>query len=561
MSDPSFVTSISAWLTECNYTQLKKTILDMKNATKVKEYAMDIITVICCYLKNESTQWSTELEECCEFALIMVSQIANPKEVLIALQEQLAEFGSSPKFKILLLPFQASLLQIPDKQSAMLNMVLETICKHLKCLPIPPEAEYFERSERLILDADSKVQCIYDTYEALAEFYSPFTNEVSLKKATPRADGFDVGERRRVLKEHLLRTLTKPIACLDLHVEEGKCSSLLRKSAEKLVCHLESLTGNFFSLLPEFEVNYDPEKKSSSLLGLGVLFYMIYGEQFHSTAVPQVYSVEFIVNKMLHLSCHLLSNPGQLVNYKGVLLLQGVLRRISDSSLFTDMFDQSLHLQVYRFLSMLSMTEKYSRELRTSAVLVWRLYLSKIDLKSRHRLLSNLMFGLKNVEVKGLIINSFKDELARCLDSGEPLLFPTSLDKLLQQIWTLPQAAESDLLEHADTIMCALNLARFLCLKDRRNSSGFAQTLPYLKERFLQPLSKAIGLSRSHYSLELRQFEDRSKRKLNTANLADITTVQELAFYHKALNYFDMLESVLARVNECLGTFERNQLC
>lgn len=524
---------------------------------------MEIISAICSHLKKENTEWSADLEECCEFALIMVAQIANPKEVLIALQEQLAEFGSSPKFKILLLPFQASLLQIPDKQSVMLNMVLETICEHLKCLSLPAETECFEGNERLIMDADPKVQCIFDTYEALAEFYSPFVNEVSLKKTILRADGFDVHERRRILKENLVRILANPLASLDLHADEGKSPSLLRRSAEKLICHLENLAGNFIALLAHFDAKSDApegsEPGSSYSLGLGVLFYMVYGEEHSCTAVPQVYSVEFIMEAMLRLSCILLSTSGQLVNHKGLLLLQGVLKRVRDSSLSADMFDETFHLQIYRSLSMLNVSEKYSRELRTLALTVWRSYLSKFQLQSKHRLLSNFIFGLRKVEVKGLVITSLKDELASCLDNNFPLLFPSGFDKLLRQIWTLPNGAESDLLEHSDSLMCAMNLARFLFIKDRCNSSGFADTLPHLKNEFLQPLSKAINLSRSHYSLELRQFEDRSKGKPN-ASLADITAIQELTFYRKALSYFDLMESVLARVNECHGVFEREQL-
>ena len=570
MSSDIFLSNINLWLEQGHYQQVKNVILDRSFTPKVREHGMDLILSVCNHLNSEKTVWSPEMEECCEFSLLMVAQLSNPKEVLIALQEQVAEFGSSSKFKILLLPFQAVLLRLPDKQSNILNMVLETIGGHVSSLPLPSTEYCFEGNERILLDTDPKVQCISDIYEALAEFYAPFVKQMSLhRNAVAKLDDETCSrERRRVLKRNLLKTMEQPLICMDLHFAEGKSPSLLRRTAEKLVHHLSSVCSDFFSLHEVVDVYQDQSCSSSptppfqdpssppSLKATGTLFYLIYGEKLPSTSVPCVYSQEFIFHTVLLDADVLLKSRESLIVHKGLLLIQGLLKHIGDSSLSTDCLDHPVHFQIFQSLISLAMSGGTSREFKIMSVELWRPYLNKLHPGARYHLLYSLLPTIEHPGLRGLVINIIKDQIALCLDKDLPYFLHDRLNSCLPFIWKLPQDVETDLLEHMDPIMNGLNLAIFLLLRDKPNQSGFVQQLPSLESDFMEPLTKALSLSRAHYELELTKIKSGVSAMCNVlVSLPEMSLDQQKSVVETALNSFNLLESVLARVAECLHSF------
>ena len=572
MSADLFVSNINSWLEQGQYQQVKNVILDRAYTPKVREHGMDIILGVCNHLNSEKTTWSPEMEECCEFSLLMVAQLSNPKEVLIALQEQVAEFGSSSKFKVLLLPFQAVLLRLPDKQSNILNMVLETIGEHVSSLPLPSPGYCFEGQERILLDTDSKVQCISDIYEALAEFYAPFVKQMSLNRSSSKLeDETTIRERRRVLKKNLLKTMEQPLICMDLHFAEGKSPNLLRRTAEKLIHHLSFVCSDFFSLpeaVRQFQGKHqclsvlDDGNPPPSLKSLGTIFYLIYGEQLSCISIPCVYSQEFIFHTVLLHADLLLRSGEPLVVHKGLLLIQGLLKHVGESSLSIDCLDHPIHFQIFQSLVWLAMSGVNSREFKVLSVELWRPYLSKLHPGARYHLLQSLLPTVEHPGLRGLVINIIKDQIAFCLDKGLPYFLHDRLNACLPLIWKLPQDVETDLLEHMDAIMSALNLARFLLLRDKQDASGFVKHLPVLEEQFMEPLVRALSLSRAHYELELNKVGSGVSAMCNVLiSLPEMSLDQQKSVIETALNSFDLLESVLARVSECLHSFDGSPSC
>lgn len=568
MSADIFLQNIEIWLREGQYQQVKNVILDRNNVNKVKEHGMDIILGVCSHLNSEKTVWSAEMEECCEYSLLMVAQLSNPKEVLIALQEQVAEFGSSSKFKILLLPFQAVLLRLPDKNSTILNMVLESIGEHVGSLPLPNQNYLcFEGKERVLLDADPKVQCISDIYEALSEFYAPFVKLVALNRAPTKLDDeVCLRERRRVLKKNLLKTMEQPLISMDLHVAVGDSPNLLRRTAEKLVQHLSCVCGDVFSL-PEVVHHFQLLEKSSppkddgnpppSLQSLSTIFYLIYGEQFSSgVSVPCVYSPEYVFHTVLDHADLLLRSSQPLAVHKGLLLIEGLMKHVANSSLTVDCLDHPIHLQIFQSLIWLAVAGVNVREFKILSVKLWRPYLEKLHPSARYRLLRSLLPSVDHPGLKGCVINIIKDQIGLCLDNNWPYFVNDRLNELLLLIWKLPHDVETDLLEHMDPIMNGLNLARFLLLRDKDNASGFTKHLPAFEADFMEPITRALNLSRAHYQLELSKVCHGVSAMCNALlALPEMPLDQQKSVIETALNSFDLLESVLSRVNECLHSF------
>ena len=562
-----FMSNMNRWLEEGQYQLIKNVILDQQNVAQVRGFGMEIILGVCNHLNSEKTVWSPEMEECCEFSLLMVAQLSNPKEVLIALQEQVAEFGSSSKFKILLLPFQAVLLRLSDKRGNLLDMVLETIGEHVSSLPLPELANYCESKDRILLDAEPRVQCISDIYEALAEFYAPFVKQVSLRRPTQAKldDEISLKERRRVLKKNLLKTMDEPLVCLDLHIDEGESPSLLRRTAEKFIHHLSCVCGDFFSL-PEtadrFQVPcHTPAgdakgEKRLSAKSISNVFYLIYGEQFACNSVPCVYSPEFVIHHVLQYADLLLRSHQPLAVHKGLLLIRGILKHVSESSLSIDCLDHPVHLKVFQSLVWLTVSGHTVRDFKILSLAVFRLYLNKLHISARYRLLRTLLPTLEHSGFRGIIIDIIKDQIVLCLDENLPFFVHDRLDGLLSRIWTLPQVVETDLLEQIDTVLSALNLARYLLIRDKADASGFARHLPNLEAQFLQPLGKSLKLSRAHYELELHKSDSGVGGDFAVLmSMPHMSPDQKKSVIRAALNSLDLLESVLARVGECLQSF------
>ena len=353
--------------------------------------------------------------------------------------------------------------------------------------------------------------------------------------------------------------------CMDLHYAEGKSPNLLRRTAEKLVHHLSCVCGDLFSL-PEVVHHFQDKHQCSSsfddgspppsLKSLGTIFYLIYGEQLACVSVPCVYSQEFVFHTVLLHADLLLRSTEPLAVHKGLLLIQGLLKHVGDSSLSIDCLDHPIHFQIFQSLIWLAMSGVNSREFKILSVELWRPYLGKLHPGARYHLLQSLLPTLEHPGLKGLVINIIKDQIALCLDKDLPYFLHDRLNGFLPLIWKLPQDVETDLLEHMDAIMSALNLARFLLLRDKLNASGFIKHLPVLEAHFMEPLTRALNLSRAHYELELSKIGSGVSAMCNVLiSLPEMSLDQQKSVVETALNSFDLLESVLARVAECLHSF------
>jgi len=401
------------------------------------------------------------------------------------------------------------------------------------------------------------VQCISNIYEALAEFYAPLVKQVALNRPNQAklTDGVNLRERRGALKKNLLKTMEEPLVSMDLHIDEGCSSSLLRKTAEKLVHHLSCVCSDFMSLSPELE----------DTTSLSTVFYLIYGEDLTCSSLPLVYSPQFVFHTVVMHGHVLLRTNQPFAIHKGLLLMQGILRHVSDLALPVDCLDHPIHFKVFQSLIWLAVSGVNVREFKVLTVRLFRIYLNKLHIEARYRLLQSLLPTLDHPGLRGVVINIIKDQMDLCLNMNWPHFLHDRLDGILPLIWSLPHGVETDLLEQMDAIMAALNLARYLLLRDASNVSGLTHHLPGLQENFLEPLGRALKISRAHYELQLHKIQQQQHDVTRdvaavvpglSAMPAVVTPDQQKSVIRLALNSFDLLGSVLARVGECLQSFK-----
>uniref|UniRef100_A0A286XX60 Glomulin, FKBP associated protein n=1 Tax=Cavia porcellus TaxID=10141 RepID=A0A286XX60_CAVPO len=112
-------------------------------------------------------------------------------------------------------------------------------------------------------------------------------------------------------------------------------------------------------------------------------------------------------------------------------------------------------------------------------------------------------------------------------------------------------------------IMASLNLLRYLIIKDNENDNqtGLWTELGKIENNFLKPLHTGLNMSKAHYEAEIKNRQENNQVQ-KSKDLCSVTVGREeipnmppemqLKVLHSALFTFDLIESVLARVEELI---------
>ncbi|XP_006728927.1 glomulin [Leptonychotes weddellii] len=168
--------------------------------------------------------------------------------------------------------------------------------------------------------------------------------------------------------------------------------------------------------------------------------------------------------------------------------------------------------------------------------------------------------------VEAFIIQNIKNQIDVSLKRTHNNKWFTGpqLISLLDLVLFLPEGAETDLLQNSDRIMASLNLLRYLVIKDNEkdNQTGLWTELGKIENNFLKPLHTGLNMSKAHYEAEIKNSQENSQEVQKSKDLCSVTVGGEeipnmppemqLKVLHSALFTFDLIESVLARVEELI---------
>ncbi|KAA8587735.1 hypothetical protein FQN60_016597, partial [Etheostoma spectabile] len=166
--------------------------------------------------------------------------------------------------------------------------------------------------------------------------------------------------------------------------------------------------------------------------------------------------------------------------------------------------------------------------------------------------------------VEGYVIKNIKNQIDVALQPGNSNAWfvGAHLLPLLRKVLSLPDGPETDLLHYLDRIMESLNLLRYLVIRDKvtDNQTGIWTELYKIEDMFLKPLRVGVNMSRAHYERELHDTmaTNRAKAKeesvlsvsVGDEKLPNMTSESQIQALHSALHTFDMIESVLVRIEE-----------
>ena len=556
--------------------------------------AWDLIPVVCEFLTAELENTRRCVVSGAAEILRYLASVGNPKELLLVFLEQADTFKDDIKFCMLLPPIQTCLLRLPSKRSHSLAIALETLNAHVESLPLPEERQ-FEGREKLLLDFDLCVRRATEVVPAYLEFIVPFVEEVSWLTQ----DHAHRAQHRRQIRELtrcLLKILSHPLAYIDLAInddadnDETTAKSGSRSCAEDTMKLLGQLQPNFVSALLSFlEENKLIEHRQSKTLsknngdhqedepdrynlqdtfpetGLCVFSYLAFGERICSRCLPQTYSHTYILQLCLPSISQLLDGPESLLVGKGLSFLASLLPMIRVLTLSASCMGRADITQVICALLQV-MTSSKVKELCQTAVKLLGGLMHIFQRDGRHLFIHYILNTSTHNGVLGYAVTLLKNEIDESLKLKPPSKSFTglALEKLLKLVFTLPNAEKTDLMENSERIMAALNLLRYLILRDlpTDNVTGIWDLVPNIEKTYCEPLRAGLNMSRAHYQLEIKQIKESKGRNVDPAaqgsfsvggeDIPEPDAPQQIHMLNMAVHTFDMMESILGRVGELI---------
>ncbi|XP_019733402.1 glomulin, FKBP associated protein a [Hippocampus comes] len=503
-------------------------------------------------------------------------ETCRPKELLIGLLEQLEQeepVAIAESLHLLLKPLQRVLLRLGSRKASSLGMALSSALEQVAKLPVPHTKEQ-EEDDIFLLG-----RCCSD----LTAFVKPFVQEAERElckgdskasassKKSAKLDGvsLDQEELRTELLKFCMSTLCRPLLEVQLNDPDALALSPLRDLATDILNNLNAIGESTTSLV------YQPLSKRKEAAGfleeevrypkesLASLAHLVFVHHLAADTFPCVFNPVFCLRcNMDHVSL-LLSRSADLKIQKGLELYEKCLVRVEDNSLPSELLQMKTFLTVPQNLTKV-MTICPRHDLRRKGLKVFQLSIDKFNLEAKYNFFKFMLKTSHHSGVEGYIIKNIRSQIDLALRPGNANIWFEGfrLPPLLQLVFTLADGPETDLLQYLDRIMEALNLLRYLIIRDKvtENKTGIWTALYKIEDVFLKPLRVGINMSRAHYERELSTTTTENKNNVKETSvisvsvgdekLPSMTSESQIQALHSALHTFDMMESVLVRIEE-----------
>lgn len=435
--------------------------------------------------------------------------------------------------------------------------------------------------------SSTQVLRILTLYYTLFLFYEPICKELSASKDMEIFKNTKLC-RRNVLISFLLELLDRPLCLLNLEKNEEHPTNLYAYNcAKRLVEDVCSLLRDPMFLLQTVEprLRWKPKFKNEEqayeaycqnmflsdekipLTSIGNFYYLQFCEGISADLAPRVYSKFYIFESGLYLVVEMLKAEEPPIHKKGLLLAHALLDLLRDAEIPTS----SLELDVHSgFCENLSKVAIFSDNflIRKISLELFRKYIYRFADKGRFMLMKNLMTTVTHNGLLGHFYILYKNLIAKKVSSSEDIPSYVSFEELLlKPICHLNDKVETDLMENTDKIISSLNFVRYFALQDLKNKTKFWNQVGKVETIFLKPLRTAIDMSRAHYKAEYERVKNNVELPpppseggstvlevtLPDGNpIDDITKQQKLDMLSQAHLTFDLMDSLLARVHECI---------
>ncbi|XP_004263071.1 glomulin [Orcinus orca] len=541
---------------EGHIDQLLEIIQNEENKVIIKNMGWNLVGPVVRYLL-----WNDKEHDKRKYYFLMLDllvKLCNPKELLLGLLELIEEPSGKQISQIILLllrPLQTVIQKLRNNKAYSVGLALSTLWSQLSLLPVPYSKEQIQA------DDYGLCQCC----KALIEFTKPFVEDV--------IDNKESSMENEKLKDEILKFCFRSLKCPLLTAQfleqsDDTGDDPLRCFASEIIGFLSAIGHPFLKMIfnhgrkkktwdyLEFEEEEDKQLSDS----MASLAYLVFVQGISIDQLPMVLSPSYLLQfNMGHIEV-LLQRTEESVFSKGLYLLENGLLRIEDNSLLHQYLEIKSFLTVPQGLVKV-MTLCPTETLRKKGLAMLQLYINKLDPQGKYTLFRCLLNTSNHSGVEAFIIQNIKNQIDMSLKRTYNKWFTgPQLISLLDLVLFLPEGAETDLLQNSDRIMASLNLLRYLVIKDNENDNqtGLWTELEKIENNFLKPLHTGLNMSKAHYEAEIKNSQEVQKSKdlcsitVGREEIPNMPPEMQLKVLHSALFTFDLIESVLARVEELI---------
>ncbi|KAM4641494.1 glomulin isoform 1-T2 [Discoglossus pictus] len=558
-----FLVSCQKCLDEEQTALMLEIIQDEKNQVIIKSMGWNLIGPITKHIQKCFEDQDKRL--ICLKMIDQLVQICNPKEILLGLLEQIDDATGEDISRIILLllsPLQTVLLQLGNKKAYSVGLSLSTMLSQISNLPVP------YTKEQILEDQHSLCQCC----GALVEFAKPFVDMVS--QSTDLSKEPDTVELKKELLTFCFSCLKYPLLSAPLNLlpedtDDHPFRLFAREILKYIVLLGEPLPKALLqpgAMIPRLEQEgTESEEGKNSADSLACLAYLLFVQHIGMDDFPFVFGPSFLVKSNMEHVDVMLKRTEESVLLKGLELLESSLLRVENESLHQDLLEIKTILHVPQDLVKV-MTLCPIEHVRKKSLKMLQLLIDKFGTEGKYKLFRCLLKTSNHAGVEGYIIQNIKNQIDCALKtkSNNKWFLGSRLIPLLHMVLSLPEGPESDLLQCSDKIMASLNLLRYLIIMDNEidNLTGVWFELHKIEQDFLKPLHTGLNMSKAHYEAEIKNTNAKKrdstlKKTVCTVTaggnkLPDMTPEMQLQVLQSALFTFDLMESVLARVEELI---------
>lgn len=600
-----------------NSEKVFKIITDFNNVDKVKENGWHVIDTVMDFLKSSDVSQS-------EFQVYMdiiskVAEITPPKEVYLGILEHFDPHVELVLVMNLLPPLGIVFerLSKEDIKSCLLSfdMAYTALYYYIDSLNIPEYKAYEP------VNSNSMEHEAVNIFEIILKVLSVLSNP--LETVLKSSEHFQKSDLKSsydtFIKEsfrffcNLLSTLNK--LDLDLHVDETtptKSPSESDTMDTENIPNVKQLFVSLFSLIHSF---YSPTVLITNQYWIGRFYtyrsddedaqedeikqsenaracylYLLYCNNISAALRPKIWSYEYLLGLCMKDVVCLLSQKSPVIVHKGLELCRAIVNQLNVKALSYEkisMLEPSITVNAHventfeengveetkeanknivkqMYINMIAVAIFVpSKLIRERAVDFLVKFTEKFTYNDRYIIVKYLLNNAKHSGVAGVVIHYVKEKVDQELNGKAEMVFskPSKLKDLLKSITHLPNGTETDILVYSDKIMPALNLLRYLLIRDKDNITQITELHDEINTEFLKPLRTGLNLSRAHYEAELKHCHKKkssvhgnknsdSDFTINGLPLPNLPLAQQKQTLSTALASFDMMEIVLARVEE-----------
>ncbi|XP_056460097.1 glomulin-like [Gadus chalcogrammus] len=541
--------------------QLLTFLQDVRNKEIVQSMGCGLLAP----LANEMTKKEKTLVQC-EMAMTHLTMTCRPNELLYGLLKLMDDTDASviSNTIIALAPhLHTVLLRMGEGRAASLDSALSSIQKQLSRLPVPYTTQLEESDQYGLCRSCS----------ALTDFVKPFVEEVKGKYGKKSSQCLEDQELNDVLLKFCMRCLREPIFQAQL---DPSRKSPLWFFAVEIMAILASLQKPLADL-----VLYVPKKRSIVVEETqetdecrASFAYLLFVQGIGIDYFPAVFSPRFILQSNMEYINLLLSRKDESYVLKGLELYARSLDSVEDGSLTVDLLELKTFYSVQQNLRHI-LIECPSQKLRERSLLVLQYFINKLNSKAKHRFFRCMLKTSQHSGIEGYIVKNIKNQVEFSMKPGNEneWFFGVEFIYLLEQALSLPQGAETYLLQNMDRIMEGLNLLRYLLIRDKEwksKSAAVWEELCRIKDDHLKMMRLGITMSRTYYINEAKTLREDYKLKAREARaaakstqpikglnmkhdkMADMSPEVQYQVIQNALVSFDLMESLIFRIEEIM---------